>query len=133
MEFFLHYSNFTDLTKGISNMTFNDTLATLLDKVKALAKTETVVGDPIVVKDTTLIPISKISLGFATGGGEHAVESRKSGGDAAGGGVTVTPIAVVVVTEGKDSKLLWLEKEDSSINKLLDLVPGIMDRIVPEK
>lgn len=114
-------------------MTINDTLATLLDKVKALAKTETVVGDPIVVKDTTLIPISKISIGFATGGGEHGLETRKSGGDAAGGGVTITPMAVVVVTEGKDSKLLWLEKEDKSINKLLDLVPGIMDRIVPEK
>jgi uncharacterized spore protein YtfJ len=38
-------------------MKFNETLATLLDKVKALAKTETVVGDPIVVNNTTLIPI----------------------------------------------------------------------------
>ncbi len=114
-------------------MTFNDTLATLLDKVKTLAKTETVVGDPIVVKDTTLIPISKVSVGFATGGGEHAVESRKSGGDAAGGGITITPMCVVVITEGKDSKLLWLEKDDNSFNKLLDLVPGIMDRIVPQE
>ncbi|MFA6618650.1 MAG: spore germination protein GerW family protein [Candidatus Neomarinimicrobiota bacterium] len=114
-------------------MTFNDTLATLLDKVKALAKTETVVGDPIVVKDTTLIPISKISMGFATGSGEHGAETRKNGGDAAGGGVTITPIAVVVVSEGKDSKLLWLDKQDGSLNKLLDLIPGIMDRIAPEK
>lgn len=114
-------------------MKFNETLATLLDKVKALAKTETVVGDPIVVKDTTLIPISKISIGFATGGGEHSVEERKSGGDGAGGGISVTPIAVIVVTEGKDSKLLWLEKEDRSVNKLLDLVPTILDRLVPEE
>jgi len=113
-------------------MNFNDTLATLLDKVKALAKTETVVGDPIVVKDTTLIPISKISIGFATGGGEHGAENKKSGGDGAGGGISVIPIAVVIVKEGKESKLLWLEKENSSVNKLLDLVPGILDRIAPE-
>jgi uncharacterized spore protein YtfJ len=113
-------------------MTFNDTLATLLEKVKTIAKTETVVGDPIVVKDTTIIPISKIRIGFATGGGEHGVDNKKSGGDGAGGGISVTPIAVVVITEGKDSKLLWLEKEDSSVNKLLDLVPGILDRIIPE-
>jgi len=114
-------------------MTINDTLAILLDKVKALAKTETVVGDPIVVKDTTLIPISKISIGFATGGGEHGVNDQKSGGDGAGGGISVTPIAVVVIKEGKDSKLLWLEKENSSVNKLLNLVPNILDRLIPEE
>ena len=114
-------------------MKFNETLATLLDKVKVLAITEAVVGDPIVVKDTTLIPISKISIGFATGGGEHDTQDNKSAGDGAGGGISVTPIAVVVIKEGKDSKLLWLEKEDSSVNKLLDLVPGILDRIAPEK
>ena len=114
-------------------MKFNETLSTLLEKVRTLAKTETVVGDPIIVKDTTLIPISKIRIGFATGGGEHGVENNKSEGDGAGGGISVTPIAVVVITEGKDSKLLWLEKEDSSINKLLDLVPGILDRIIPEE
>lgn len=114
-------------------MKLNDTLAILLDKVKALAKTETVVGDPIVVQDTTLIPISKISIGFATGGREHGVNDKKSGGDGAGGGISITPIAVVVVKEGKDSKLLWLEKEDSSVNKLLDLVPNILDRLAPEE
>ena len=114
-------------------MKFNDTLATLLDKFKALAKTENVVGDPIVVKDTTLIPISKISIGFATGGGEHGTDDRKSGGDGAGGGISVTPIAIVVIKEGKDSKLLWLEKEDRSVNKLLDLVPTILNRIAPEE
>ncbi len=114
-------------------MKINDTLAILLDKVRALAKTETVVGDPIVVQDTTLIPISKISIGFATGGGEHDVNDKKSGADGAGGGISVTPIAVVVVKEGKDSKLLWLGKEDNSLNKLLDLVPNILDRLAPEE
>ncbi|MBN2781044.1 MAG: sporulation protein [Candidatus Marinimicrobia bacterium] len=114
-------------------MKLDDTLAVLLDKVRALAKTETVVGEPIVVQDISLIPISKISIGFAAGGGEHGAEGRKSGGDGAGGGISVTPIAVVVVKKGQESHLLWLEKEDRSINKLLDLVPGILDRIAPEK
>ncbi|MEA2078233.1 MAG: spore germination protein GerW family protein [Candidatus Marinimicrobia bacterium] len=113
-------------------MKFNETLATLLDKFKILAKTETVVGDPIVVQDTTLIPISKISIGFAIGGGEHGTDDKKSAGDGTGGGISVTPIAVVIVKEGKDSKLLWLEKGDGPVNKLLDLVPEILDRIAPE-
>ncbi|MCK4813963.1 MAG: sporulation protein [Candidatus Marinimicrobia bacterium] len=114
-------------------MNVNDTLSTLLDKVKALAKTETVVGDPIIVQDVTLIPISKISIGFATGGGGHDGNNKKDGGEGAGGGVTITPIAVVVVKKGQESRLMWLKKEDRSLNKLLDLVPGILDRIAPEK
>ncbi len=114
-------------------MSVNDTLSTLLEKVKTLAKTETVVGDPIVVQDVTLIPISKISIGFATGGGGHDGNNKKDGGEGAGGGITITPIVVVVVKKGQESRLMWLAKEDRSLNKLLDLVPGILDRIAPEK
>jgi len=113
-------------------MKVNDTLSTLLDKVRSLAKTETVVGDPIVVQDITLVPISKISVGFAAGNAEQGEESRKNGGEGAGGGVSITPLAVVVVKKGQESRLLWLTKEDRSLNKLLDLVPDILDRVMPE-
>lgn len=113
-------------------MKVNETLSTLLDKVRVLAKTETVVGDPITVQDVTLIPISRISVGFAAGSGETGKE-QKSNGEGAGGGISITPLVVVVVKEGQDSRLLWIEKENRSVNKLLDLVPGILDRLAPEK
>jgi uncharacterized spore protein YtfJ len=113
-------------------MKLNETLSVLLDKVKVLAKTETVVGDPIVVQDVTLVPISKISIGFATGNAEKGKEDKKNGGEGAGGGISITPLVVVVVKKGQESRLLWLEKEDRSINKLLDLVPGILDKVFPE-
>lgn len=113
-------------------MKVNETLSTLLDKVRALAKSETVVGDPIVVQDVTLIPISKISVGFAAGSAEQEKSPRKNGGEGAGGGITITPLVVVVVKKGQESRLLWIEKEDRSVNKFLDLVPGILDRFVPE-
>ncbi|MDZ7797640.1 MAG: spore germination protein GerW family protein [Candidatus Marinimicrobia bacterium] len=114
-------------------MKVNDTLSTLLDKVRTLAKTETVVGDPIVVQDITLIPISRISVGFAAGSAEQGVESKKNGSEGAGGGITITPLVVVVVKKGQESRLLWLKKEDRSLNKLLDLVPDILDRVLPEE
>ncbi|MDD3716290.1 MAG: spore germination protein GerW family protein [Candidatus Marinimicrobia bacterium] len=113
-------------------MKVNDTLSTLLDKVRALAKSETVVGDPIVVQDVTLIPISRVSVGFAAGSAERENLPRKNGGEGAGGGITITPLVVVVVKKGQESRLLWIEKEDRSVNKFLDLVPGILDRFVPE-
>jgi uncharacterized spore protein YtfJ len=113
-------------------MKVNETLSTLLDKVRALAKTETVVGDPITVQDITLIPISKISVGFAAGSGETGKEV-KNNGEGAGGGISITPLVIIVVKKGQESHLLWIEKENRSVNKLLDLVPGILDRFAPEK
>ena len=114
-------------------MKLNDTLSVLLDKVKVLAKTETVVGDPIVVGDVTLIPISKVSIGFASGNGESGKEDKKNGAEGAGGGISITPLVVVVIKKDQESRLLWLDKEDNSLNKLLDMVPGILNRILPEE
>lgn len=113
-------------------MKVNETLSTLLEKVRALAKTETVVGDPITVQDVTLVPISKISIGFAAGGGETGKE-QKNNNEGAGGGISIIPLVVLVIKEGQESRLLWIEKEHHSMNKFLDLVPGILDRFAPEK
>ncbi|MDD3966820.1 MAG: spore germination protein GerW family protein [Candidatus Marinimicrobia bacterium] len=113
-------------------MKVNDTLSTLLDKVRALAKTETVVGEPIIVQDVTLIPISRISVGFAAGSAEQDKQPGKKGGEGAGGGISITPLVIVVVKKGQESRLLWIDKEDRSINKLIDLVPGILERFAPQ-
>lgn len=114
-------------------MKVNETLTTLLEKVKGIANTENVVGEPIVVKDVTLIPISKVQIGFAAGGGDNDKDAAKKGGGGAGGGVSVTPIAVIVVRDGQEARLLWLNKEEKSLNKILDMIPNVMDRVLPDK
>ncbi|MBD3343898.1 MAG: sporulation protein, partial [Chitinivibrionales bacterium] len=50
-------------------MSLSDVIQTALEKINYIAKTETVIGEPIVAGDVTLIPVSKISIGFAAGGG----------------------------------------------------------------
>ena len=80
-----------------------------VDKMRALADTGLVVGDKIVVSDDiTLIPVSRVSCGFASGGSDLPTEKSPAGisfGGAGGGGLTVTPVCFVCINKGNVSIL----------------------------
>ncbi len=104
-------------------MSVNETISTLLSEVKHLAKSETVFGDPIIAGDTTLIPVSKISMGFAAGG-----SAKKDGKSGTGGGVQVTPIALVSITAEK-VQVHSMDNGSSDIARILKLAPDLIDTI----
>lgn len=113
-------------------MAITETLETLLHKVKDLARSSTVVGDPIQVGNSTVIPISKVSVGFGTGAyGSDGQSGRKRDSEGASGGFNVTPVAIVLI-QGDDSRLMLLDKEDRTISKIMDLLPDVLDRFVPK-
>jgi len=103
---------------------------TALEKVHELAECETVVGKPIVTADgTTIIPVSKISVGFASGGSDLPTKSTKETfGGGSGGGVTITPIAFVAIYKG-EAKLLQLTANAPKENAIIDMVPQVIDKI----
>ncbi len=73
-----------------------------VEKMRAMADSGTIIGDPITVGEVTLIPVSKMACGFASGGSDFP--SKTSGGlfgGGGGGGVTVTPVAFLAVREGQ--------------------------------
>lgn len=76
-----------------------------VDKMRALADTGLVVGDKIAVTDDiTLIPVSRVSCGFASGGSDLPTEKSPAGvsfGGAGGGGLTVTPVCFVCINKGE--------------------------------
>ena len=74
-------------------MSLSQTIESLLAEVKNITKSETVFGDPLTIGDTTIIPITKIYLGFAAGG--------VGKGEGTGGGVQVTPVGIVSIKDGK--------------------------------
>ena len=93
-----------------------DLIKTSLDKVKMLMETNTIVGQEITLKDgTTLIPISKASVGFVSGGGEYNdLNAKRNSADfpmagGTGGGFTVSPIGFFVVDNNK-FKLIRADK-----------------------
>lgn len=110
----------------------------IVDELKQMATTETVVGKPIKLEDTTVVPVIKFSVGFGAGGGEGTGEApaSKQGntgtgtayGQGGGGGLKVDPVAFITVHEGK-ATLLPVTKKGSNIDKLAEAVPDIVEKI----
>ena len=104
---------------------------TTLEKIKQMVDVNTVIGNPIVTQDgTTIIPVSKIVYGFASGGSDFASKNKPEGtlfGGGGGAGVTINPVAFIAITHG-DAKLLSISKDFNE--KAIALVPEMFDKIV---
>lgn len=113
-------------------MVVEDLIRTVMESIREIAKTETVVGDPVTIANTVIIPVSKISFGFGAGGGgsgrEESGKGGKGEGGGTGGGVTIEPVAFVVVSDGK-AQLLPLKEKENTFGKVIDLMPEIVTRI----
>ncbi|MCI9031088.1 MAG: sporulation protein YtfJ [Clostridia bacterium] len=103
-------------------------------KIRTLVEADTVIGTPVVTADgVSIIPISKITAGFLTGGGEYSDMSRQTyteypfaGGS--GAGVSVSPVGFLV-SDGKSVKLVNID-DKNPLEKILDTVPEILDEIM---
>ena len=107
-------------------------MGTTMDKIKEMADVNTVIGDPITTEDgTVIIPISKVSYGFASGGSDlpsKTQPNRELFGGGAGAGVTITPIAFLTVSDG-NVRLLQLDPFNSSVDRIIGMAPGFMDAV----
>ena len=108
-------------------MNLDSMASVLLEKLKGIAQTDTVVGQPITVGGATLIPVSRVSVGFGFGGASHKGEMAGSGG-----GLTVEPIAFIVV-KGDDTRIVSLTREKDLIGKAMDLVPEVLALLKKDK
>lgn len=105
-------------------------LGSSLEKIKEMVDANTVVGTPITSPDgTLLIPVSKISYGFASGGSDLPTKANNGlFGGGSGAGINITPIAFLVIAGG-EVKLLQLTAKPDSKDKLVDMVPGLVDKV----
>lgn len=103
-----------------------------LQKIKEMVDVNTIVGEPIVSGGTTIIPVSKVSYGFASGGtdipSKNAINKQAFGGGG-GAGVTIKPIAFIVVTNG-EAQLLNIGEESDPISQLAGAIPEAIDKII---
>ena len=120
----------------MSESKMNDIIRTSLESIKSFSETETVVGNSITTPDgVTVSPITKISLGFASGGVDY-IGSRNSFSDNFGGGgggaVSITPIAFLTVNKNYDVKLVDIKGNNSTASKIttvLESIPEIVERL----
>lgn len=107
-----------------------DLVGTAMGKIKELSDVDTIIGEPIKIDgNITIIPVSKVSYGFAAGGSD--LPSKAGGnlfGGGSGGGVTIQPLAFIVVANG-DVKLLQINQDKSSTGAIVNLVPELFDKV----
>ena len=108
-------------------------MQTTMENVKNILQVDTVVGDPIVTPDgITLVPISKISIGFGGGGVEFGPK-RKDGPQPYGGGnatgVKIEPFGFLVIKDGVVRMINVTPPANNTVDRIIDLVPQVMDRV----
>ncbi len=115
----------------MSEYPINNMLDKTMQKIKEMVDINTIIGEPIVVENATIIPISKVSYGFASGGGEYPDKKEKEAplfGGGSGAGVTISPVAFLTVIEGKVN-ILRVEPSNNSLDRVIDMIPGAVEKI----
>ena len=104
-------------------------LESALDKIKGMADADSVIGSPITTPDgTTVIPISKVSYGFGSGGSDLPTKNAKDlFGGGVGGGVTITPVAFISIYEGK-MQVVQIEPFTSAVDRIIEKAPIVLDK-----
>ena len=96
----------------------------VMGELHQIMKTETVIGKPLQAGNMTIIPVSKISFGFAAGSGKK--DHSQSG---TGGGGTVEPIAFLIIDENGKIQITPVGDKEVSLGQLVELVPEAVDKI----
>ena len=108
----------------MSRNQFKDTVNTLFEGMERMFSTKTVVGEPVYVGNTIIVPLVDVNFGIAAG----AFARNGSKNSSAGGmGGKMSPTAVLVITDGK-AKMVSVKAEDT-ISKIIDMVPEVVDKV----
>ena len=108
----------------------NDMMRNAMEKVREMVDTNTIVGQPITTPDgVTLIPISKVSFGFGSGGGDYGKAPKENFGGGAGAAVKIDPVAFLIIKDGTTRVLPVAVPPASTVDRIVDMVPDVMDKV----
>lgn len=104
---------------------------TTMEKIKEMIDVNTIIGEPITSPDGTLIiPVSKVSYGFAAGGSDLPTkkENKDCFGGGSGAGVTIQPVAFLTVYQG-DVRLVYVDRDEGTADKLVNMIPDVLKKV----
>lgn len=118
-----------------NNHPINDLMSTTMQKIREMVDVNTIVGQPITTPEgMTLIPISKLSFGFASGGSDFVSKNHKPGenntfGGGSGAGVNISPIAFLIV-KGDSVRLLPVDPPAATtVDRVIEMVPEVVNKV----
>ncbi|WNF36059.1 GerW family sporulation protein [Bacillaceae bacterium IKA-2] len=113
-------------------------MKTAMENIKEMVDVNTIVGDPVETPDgSVIIPVSKVGFGFAAGGSQFTIEKQSTSnekekeypfGGGSGGGVSITPIAFLIVN-ASGVRMIHLDENTHLYEKLLDFAPQVVEKI----
>lgn len=100
-----------------------------LSKIKEMVDVNTVVGNPITTPDgITLIPVSKVTFGFASGGSDFNKNENMGFGGGNGAGVKIDPIGFLCISDGVVKMITITSPASSTVDRLVEQIPDIIDK-----
>lgn len=114
----------------MKEQTASGILSTTIEKVRQLVDVSTIVGEPIVLSDQiTVIPVSKVTYGFASGGSDFPSKNNSElFGGGGGAGITINPVAFLVLKDGEVT-LKHITSNDNAAERIVNMVPDVIDKV----
>ena len=116
------------------NHPLSEMMSASMSKIREMVDVNTVIGDPIVTEGgVTIIPVTKVSIGYGGGGSDFATKNYPANrdnafGGGAGAGVTITPVAFLIV-RGENVRMLPVaEPASTSVDRLIEQLPDLIDK-----
>ncbi|NCC86963.1 MAG: sporulation protein YtfJ [Clostridia bacterium] len=105
-------------------------LGTTIEKVRDLVDVSTIIGEPVYTEaGLTIIPVSKVTYGFASGGTDLPTKGNKElFGGGGGAGVTITPVAFLLISNGEVT-IKHITAYDNAAERMVSLVPDMFDKV----
>lgn len=114
------------------NQKLPNMLDSTIQKIREMVDVNSVIGDPITTPDgVTIIPVSKVSVGFGGGGTDFASKTSQENpfGGGVGGGVKVTPICFLIVKDGNVRMMPVAQPANSTTERLVEMLPDTLEQI----
>jgi sporulation protein YtfJ len=114
----------------MGNENLKNVMGVTMEKIREMIDTDSIVGKPVTVAGgITIIPISKVSFGFASGGSDLPTKNSKDlFGGGGGAGVSMQPVAFIVIMDN-DVKLLQMTVNSNPTNQALNMIPDLFDKV----
>ncbi len=115
----------------MSEHPINSLMDTSIKKIKELVNANTIIGDPITTPDgTTIIPVSKVTYGFASGGSDLPTkkDNRECFGGGSGAGVTIQPIGFLTISKG-NIKMVPINYYEGAADRIVGMIPEAFEKV----
>lgn len=107
----------------------SELMDTTMTKIREMVDSNAIVGEPITTPDgVTLIPVSRVSFGFGSGGGTYGQTSERFGGGG-GAGVKIDPVAFLLIKDGQTRMMPVAVPAATTVDRVLEMTPQIIDRV----